>query len=149
MNPSEPKVTGPIVTSLFHYWRCPHPNIQVRCVILVFLNVGASVKMLWNVRWVWPPFRTYWSSALTGSPSGSGPYLTTGGGRWDAARSNRECWWPSGVCRGKYIIRVKWNHTLLQHVRSSGPFMIRMLITAQAAFVQHTEECNRDFKHAE
>lgn len=43
-------------------------------------------------------FKTCWSSAPRANPSESAPYPTTGGGRWDGAQSNRECWLQSVVC---------------------------------------------------
>lgn len=104
--------------AIVHQWH--HPSIlQVHSVILFFLCfscvfirllVVISLRlpggllqdlliMLWNVSRT--PFRTYWSSALMVSPSGSAPYPTTGGGRWDEAQSNRECWLLSDVCGDK------------------------------------------------
>lgn len=112
------------VTSLLTFHYCPlatsfsYPPgpVGIFLCVLFFVRtsfktawwspLGHTVQALWNVIWLNVSnsrtlFRTYWSSALRVNPSGSTPYPTTGGGRWDEVQSNRECWLLSDVCRDK------------------------------------------------
>lgn len=85
------------------------------------------------------PFRTYWSSAPMVNPSGSAPYPATGGGRWGAAQSNRECWLLSDACRYSNIMTTM-RHEKVSKVKMGwfmmryGNIGIRMLVTTRAAF---------------
>lgn len=98
---------GPVGDPCVNVHRWHHPHIlQVHSFFCVFHNVVSSCQFECLTVSLGSLFRTYWSSALMVSPSGSAPYPATGGGRWDAARSNRECWSQSAVCGETFSMKV-------------------------------------------
>lgn len=96
-----------VTSFVFVFMRMLLHQFEIACWFSFWTLVKSCEPSVWHgvdSSRTW--FRTYWSSARRVSPSGSAPYPTTGGGRWDAARSNTGCWSLSDVCRDKIQLKT-------------------------------------------